>query len=308
MKKWLYMLPVALILFACGNDEEVVEEEPLVLESASDRLGYVLGALNAQSIMSSGSRSAELNKEKLIEGFNMNLNNKDCSECDEILIKFLGPYYQDFDTTYLDKGSECIGRQSGSGFYRDMTRMGGLKGVNLEMVKAGFKHGIYKTDTLIEEGERRQMVGDFIMDLNVTAGNKMLEKAAKIPGVQVFDNGVVMATLEEGKGGSPTALDDVQVEYILTNAYGDTIQSSFVLKQMQNLTEPLSFNLTGVYPGWTFALPKMKKGGKYRLYLPWQLGQGEQGGKESLCFYIELLNFGPAGSYVKPELPMGSPQ
>src|SRR3989338_4860533 len=284
MRKWLYMLPVAMILFACCNEEEVVEEEPLVLESASDRLGYVLGALNAQSIMSSGTRSAELNKEKLIEGFNMNLNNKDCSECDEILIKFLGPYYQDFDTTYLDKGSECIGRQSGNGFYRDMNRMGGLKNVNLEMVKAGFKHGIYKTDTLIEEGERRQMVGDFIMGLNVIAGDKMLEKAAKIPGVQVFDNGVILATLEEGKGGSPTAMDDVQVEYILTNAFGDTIQSSFVLKQMQNLTEPLSFNLTGVYPGWTFALPKMKKGGKYRLYLPWQLGRGEKGGRDFLFF------------------------
>lgn len=307
MKKWLFAMPLLWALSGCGEAEEV-KEEPLNLETAEDRLGYVLGSLNAQSIINGGSRSAELDKEAMIEGFISNLNEKDCSECEEIIKKFLGPYYQDFDTNYLEAGSKCIGRQSGFGFYRDMKRMGGLDKINLEMVKAGFKHGIHKTDTLIEEAERRQMVGDFIMSLNTAAGNKMLENAKKIPGAQSFDNGIVIQTIEEGKGGSPGPNDDVQVEYILTNGYGDTIESSFMAKQMNPEAEPIAFNLNGVIPGWGFAFPKLKKGGKYRLYIPWDLAYGEQGGKESLCFYVELLNYGPAGTLAKPQMPEGMPQ
>lgn len=307
MKKWLYVTPLLLLFYGCGGEETPVEE-PLVLETPEDRLGYVLGALNAQSIVNSGSRSEDLNKDMLIAGFNMNLNDTDCSECTDIMIKFLGPYYQDFDTTYVDEGSKCIGRQSANGFYRDMVRMGGLKMVNLDMVKAGFRHGINKTDTLITEMERREMVGKFIMELNVLAGDKMMEKATKIPGAVVHDNGIVMTTIEDGKGGMPKETDDVQVEYILTNAYGDTIESSFLAKKMSGTTEPVAFNLNGVIPGWSYILPKMKKGGKYRVYIPWEMAYGEQAGKESLCFYIELLNYGPAGSLAKPQMPMGNPQ
>jgi FKBP-type peptidyl-prolyl cis-trans isomerase len=47
----------------------------------------------------------------------------------------------------------------------------------------------------------------------------------------------------------------------------------------------------------------MKKGGKYRVYIPWDLAYGEQMGKESLCFLIELIDYAPAGSFVKQQLP-----
>lgn len=309
MKKWLFILPVGLLLFACGGSEEEVKDEPLVLESFEDRLGYVLGALNAQSILKSGPRTAELNKEMMIKGFNMNLNENDCSDCEDVLLKFLGPYYQDFDTNYIDEGSKCVGRQNGFAFFKDMIRMGGVEKINMDMVKAGFKLGIHENDTLIEEAERREMIGNFIMDLNVMAGEKMMEDAKKLEGVQVFENGVVLKVLEEGNGGMPGATDDVEVEYILTNAFGDTVQSSYQMKVATGVTDPVALSLNGgVIPGWSFALPKMKKGGKYRVYIPWQLAYGEQQGKESLCFFIELVNYGPQGTLYTPQMPMGAPQ
>jgi FKBP-type peptidyl-prolyl cis-trans isomerase len=55
----------------------------------------------------------------------------------------------------------------------------------------------------------------------------------------------------------------------------------------------------------------MKKGGKYRLYLPFQIAYGESGmfnpntnsydiqPYESLEFYIELINVGKPGSLTK---------
>jgi hypothetical protein len=51
---------------------------------------------------------------------------------------------------------------------------------------------------------------------------------------------------------------------------------------------------------------KMKKGGKYRVYIPWNLAYGEQMGKESLCFLIELIDYAPEGTFVKPQ-PAQSP-
>jgi FKBP-type peptidyl-prolyl cis-trans isomerase len=53
-----------------------------------------------------------------------------------------------------------------------------------------------------------------------------------------------------------------------------------------------------VIPGWTIAIPKMKVGGKYRIFIPWNLAYGEQQGKESLCFFVELIATGKEGSFT----------
>ena len=57
-----------------------------------------------------------------------------------------------------------------------------------------------------------------------------------------------------------------------------------------------------------FIVPKMKKGGKYRVYIPWELAYGEQMGRESLCFLIELVDYAKEGTFVKQEPQMGIPQ
>jgi FKBP-type peptidyl-prolyl cis-trans isomerase len=57
--------------------------------------------------------------------------------------------------------------------------------------------------------------------------------------------------------------------------------------------------LNGVIQGWKQSFPSLKKGGKYRLYVPAELAYGDQ--KGALCFYIEFINFGKAGTLVKPQ-------
>ena len=89
---------------------------------------------------------------------------------------------------------------------------------------------------------------------------------------------------------------------ILTSALGDTIQSSYKGDGKGNV-EPIPLALNGgVIPGWSIAIPKMKVGGKYRIYIPWNLAYGEQQGKESLCFFVELIATGKEGSMVKPQM------
>ncbi len=44
----------------------------------------------------------------------------------------------------------------------------------------------------------------------------------------------------------------------------------------QSGEQPIGFNLMGVIPGWTNALPQIKEGGKMTLYIPPSLGYGSQ--------------------------------
>ena len=148
MKKWLFIAPLSL-LFACGSVEDKNVAEEVNLDEYSDRIGYVLGSLNAESILHSGGKMNELNKELLIEGFRTNLNDTDCSDCEDVILGLFGAYGQDFDTTKIDAGSTCIGRLTGFRFYTDMIGMGSYEKINMEMAAVGFKHGIYKSDTLI---------------------------------------------------------------------------------------------------------------------------------------------------------------
>jgi FKBP-type peptidyl-prolyl cis-trans isomerase FkpA len=166
-----------------------------------------------------------------------------------------------------------------------------------------------KKDTLIAETEKQTIIQNFIKDLNVKNGKRMMEKAAKIKGAQVFENGIVMEVISEGKGGNPGAKDDVKVEYILTSAMGDTVQSSYEMKKKPGAPqEPVALKLNGgVIPGWSYIVPKMKKGGKYRIYVPWELAYGEEMGRESLCFVIELIDYAKEGTFVKPKAPEVNP-
>ena len=308
MKKFLMFFVAAIALSACGGDKEEVQEEVVELKDFKDRLSYVLGSVNAKSIVGQEDPNvARLDMNLVAKGFESNLNDNMPDGCEETLMKLFGPYYQDFDSTYAAEGAECLGKLTAYAFYRDMKSLGGLEKIDLKMVVSGFRHGLMKKDTLVADAEKQSILQNFIMDLNVTNGKKMMAEAKKKPGVQVFENGIVMEVIQEGKGGNPGATDDVKVEYILTSATGDTIQSSYDMKKTNGSTESVALKLNGgVIPGWSYALPKMKKGGKYRLWVPWELAYGEQMGKESLCFFIELVDYAKEGTFVKPE-PMADP-
>ncbi len=112
---------------------------------------------------------------------------------------------------------------------------------------------------------------------------------------QIGDSKVYVETIEEGEGDHPAFDSDIKVYYVATNAFGDTLVNA-----MSNA--PLLINLGSVIQGWTIAFPSLQKGGKYRLFIPWEkayknvnaeLPQG------ALCFYVELIDFGPKGTIAK---------
>ena len=302
MKQLLFGTLFLLLVSACGTHEE--QAKPLKFKNSKDELSYVLGAINAKTIVSSGETSfANLDKDELIKGFNENLNASPADDCLPVLQKLFGPTYQDFNKKYVKEGSRCMGKMTGHAFYSDIQKLGGLGLVNLSMVKKGYADGLYLRDTVMKEAQMRQIMQDFMLSLNEKAGMKMLDKAKNTPGATVFDNGIILFTLKEGKGAFPNPTDDVKVHYVLMSALGDTIQNSYKMKNQEGKIEPVPLQLDGgVIPGWSYALPKMKKGGKYKIYIPWELAYGIEGGKESLCFEIDLIDCATAGTFVKPQM------
>lgn len=317
MKNLFFIALSAMILAACGGKKA---EEVITLTTEKDKLSYVLGAINAQAIVGQASSDMNrLNMEKVVEGFEAGLKAQDPpSDCQNTLMQLFGPSGQDFDTTHLIEGSVCIGRLTAYTFYREMKEVDELKNIDLQMTVKGFRAGLNKADTILSEKDKKAIFDKFIAGVEEkikkqgeVANTKMMDGAKAKAGARVFDNGIVIHDLRPGTGASPSATDDVKIEYILMNSKGDTLQNSYEMKAMSGSKDAVSLNLTQVVPGWSFALPQMKKGGKYHLFVPWEMGYGEQGMYdpqsqtmvvkpfESLQFVIDLVDIAKQGTFVK---------
>lgn len=117
--------------------------------------------------------------------------------------------------------------------------------------------------------------------------------------VVALSNGLQYEVLKSGEAGGakPTAVDTVVVHYTGTLIDGKEFDSSLRSGQ------PISFQLTGVIRGWTEILQLMTKGDKWKVYIPSDLGYGDQGYSPAippgatLIFDIELIDIKPT---VKP--------
>lgn len=93
-----------------------------------------------------------------------------------------------------------------------------------------------------------------------------LAKNSHADGVVTTESGLQYKVLSEGTGPSPTTTDVALV------GYKGTLLDGTVFDENPQAPMPVD----GVVPGFSEGLQKMKKGGKYRLWIPPQLGYGEQ--------------------------------
>lgn len=122
-----------------------------------------------------------------------------------------------------------------------------------------------------------------------TAGAEFLAKNAKAPGVVTLPDGLQYKVVASGPAGpSPKPGDIIKVHYEGTLVSGEVFDSSIARGK------PVLFPLANLVPGWMEALPKMKVGDEWMLYLPPDLGYGPQGQgpippNAVLIFRIKLL-------------------
>lgn len=125
---------------------------------------------------------------------------------------------------------------------------------------------------------------------NQDTGQAFLEANKKKEGVVVLPSGLQYKILTEGKGKQPTAVDTVVAHYRGTLINGTEFDSSY------KRNEPAIFPVQGVIKGWQEVLPLMKEGAKWQVFIPAELGYGQQGAgaaigpNETLIFEIELVS------------------
>lgn len=278
---------VALVT-ACGEKEE--EYVPVVLETDRQKLSYSLGSDFASRILKAEEVNEYFDYKALADGFENSLKDEDFASCQDVVIDAFGRDFMNPDTTKKVAGSECFGKLNGSSFYAMMKSFNKIDALDFKYVAHGFRDALLKRDTILSIGERASQLTKFQTELQTLQMNKakeleksFFETAKALPNSKVINGGIVIETIKEGNGGSPKASDEVVAHYILTNTVGDTLESSF------DRNQALTIGLDQVIPGWTMSFVKLKKGGKYRVYIPADLAYGSS--KGALCFYVELIDF-----------------
>lgn len=174
---------------------------------------------------------------------------------------------------------------------------------NTNALIQGFKDALNGVDSLVFSKEAKQnIMMQFQKDMqqkqmekmtkasepNKQAGLQYLEENKKQPGVTQTQSGLQYKVIKEGNGKTPTANNQVTVNYEGKLLDGTVFDSSF------ERGKPATFPVTGVIPGWTEGLQLMKEGGSYELYIPSDLAYGDQGtqgipGGSTLIFKVDLI-------------------
>ena len=124
---------------------------------------------------------------------------------------------------------------------------------------------------------------------NLETGLEFLEKNRSKEGVTELPSGLQYQVINEGDGDLPSLTDEVKCHYHGSLVDGTVFDSSIERGQ------PAVFPVNGVIQGWVEALQLMPVGSKWRLYVPPELGYGQQGAggvigpNSTLVFDVELL-------------------
>jgi FKBP-type peptidyl-prolyl cis-trans isomerase len=142
---------------------------------------------------------------------------------------------------------------------------------------------------------------------NLTANTEFFTKLKENKNIVELPDGLRYEIVKPGEGAYPKPEDTVKVHYTGTLIDGTVFDSS-----VQRGT-PAEFALKEVIPGWTEGIQKINKGGKIKLYVPPQLGYGDEGSGRippgsTLIFEVELLDIKPPAAPTATAAPAAPTQ
>jgi FKBP-type peptidyl-prolyl cis-trans isomerase FklB len=120
-------------------------------------------------------------------------------------------------------------------------------------------------------------------------GEAFLAQNKTKPGVITTASGLQYTVITEGTGAKPTTADQVKVHYT------GTLLDGFIFDSSVQRGEPIVLGVSNVIAGWTEALQLMPVGSKWKLFIPSDLGYGDNGAGASikpgatLIFEVELI-------------------
>lgn len=173
----------------------------------------------------------------------------------------------------------------------------GAQDINLNDFMAAVKDMLEGKEPQVSQQDAQKLVNEFFQKQEEreiarrreagksakAAGEKYLAENSKKENVKVTASGLQYEVLVQGQGKQPKATDTVKVHYEGFLTDGTVFDSSI------QRGEPIEFPLNGVIAGWTEGLQLMSEGSKYRLFIPYHLGYGEQGAGASIPPYSTLI-------------------
>ncbi len=192
----------------------------------------------------------------------------------------------------MDKLSYALGL----GIGRQLAQMG-AKDMSIDDFAQAIRDVIEGNDLKITNREAQEIVNDYFQKQEEQmraemaekgkaakeAGEKYLAENAKKDGVVTQPSGLQYMVLKEGNGRKPKATDTVVCHYEGMLTDGTLFDSSI------QRGEPATFGLQQVIAGWTEGLQLMQEGAKYRFFIPYLLGYGENGAGQSIPPYSALI-------------------
>ncbi len=165
--------------------------------------------------------------------------------------------------------------------------------VNNDIFIATLKESLRGNETIFKNGtDAEKYLNNLIAPnetpdtVSIESQKKFLDEQIKRKNVIKTKSGLVFETLKKGNGAYPVDTDKVKVTYTGKLSDGTVFDST---------QEPVIFDVARLVPGFTEGLKLMQPGGKYRLFIPADLGYGTNGisgvipGNATLDFEVELI-------------------
>lgn len=209
--------------------------------------------------------------------------------------------------TELDSVSYAVGLNIANQMKRDANE------IDKNLFIQGYLNGRDSANLLLKEGELKKVINTYFRKKQQERIKKMQEEQEKKalekfgdykkenekfiadnktkPGVKTTPSGLQYIVLKQGQGESPKLGQRVKVLY-----KGSLIDGT-VFDETKNRNNPLENGVGQFIKGWTEGLQLMKKGAKYKFFIPQELAYGsQQRGStikpySALVFEVELIDF-----------------
>lgn len=173
----------------------------------------------------------------------------------------------------------------------------GFEGFDLDTFKLAIEHHYAKAERQLPLEEINGVLQRAMAKIQaekhgpvLASGQEFLKENAEKDEVNVLASGLQYRVIESGSGQSPKPTDQVTTHY-----HGKLIDGT-VFDSSVNRGTPATFPVNGVIQGWQEALPMMKEGDKWELFVPHDLAYGENGAGgaiapfSTLIFEVELIS------------------
>lgn len=173
--------------------------------------------------------------------------------------------------------------------------------LNVDVIAAGIKD-VIKNDPKMQREDAFAFLNEYFMVRKPArakaASEEFLTEAAKGEGVQRTESGLLYQVIEMGdESVRPTS----EADTVLV-VYEGKLRTGKVFDSSRERQDTVAFPLNRVIKGWGEGMKYVGKGGKIRLWIPSDLGYGQQGmgtaigPNEALVFDVDLVDVMPVDS------------